>query len=242
MSTTTPATAVATTSTMGPDVRGFWRVLLAVIVPLPMLFMGFQYILSPIDGGASFEATVAASAANQERLALLEWLPVPFLILLVPATYAVAWVTRRSTPRLTTAGALIALTGLLAGFGILGGTPHPAYVTVRQGLDVATVARLDHAIGQHPITLLGGLLFILAITIGLPLLGIALWRSRLAPGWMGIALTLGGLTHPFMPGHVASGLGLIVTAAGFAGASVALLRMRNEDFDLPPITSRHSSQ
>jgi hypothetical protein len=83
-------------------------------------------------------------------------------------------------------------------------------------------------------TLIAGLLFILGITIGLLLLGIALWRSRVAPAWMGMALALGGFTHPFMPGHVAAGVGLVVAAVGFAGASRALLRMRNDDFDLPP--------
>jgi hypothetical protein len=131
------------------------------------------------------------------------------------------------------------LTGLLTGFGILGGTPRLETVVVSEGIDVSTAARMADAIGEHPTALLGGLMFILAITVGLLLLGIALWRSRVAPAWMGLALAAGGLTHPFMPGHVAAGTGLIVAAVGFAGASVALLRMRNDDFDLPP--GRHSS-
>jgi hypothetical protein len=82
---------------------------------------------------------------------------------------------------------------------------------------------------------IGSLLFILAITFGLLLLGIALWRSRVAPAWMGIALAVGGFTHPFMPTHTAAGVGLIVTAIGFAGASIALLRTPNDAFDLPPV-------
>jgi hypothetical protein len=216
------------------DVRGFWRVLLAVIAPLPMLFMGVKYILSPSNGGESFERTVELFAANRDRLELLEWLQVPFLVLLVPATFAVAWVCRRGAPRLATAGALVALGGLCAGFGILGGGPHPAYLIVRDGLDPAAIAPLETAIEEHAITLIGGLLFIVAITIGLLLLGLALWRSGAAPAWMGWALALGGFTHPFMPGHVAAGIGLIVAAVGFAGASRALLRMRNDEFDLAP--------
>ncbi|SBT38742.1 hypothetical protein GA0070621_0485 [Micromonospora narathiwatensis] len=206
-----------------------------------MLFMGVQYVLLPVDGGVSFEKSVAAFAAHQDRMDLLEWLQVPFLVLLVPATYAVVWAARRAAPRLTTAGALVALTGLLAGFGILGGTPRLENVTVSEGLDVATMARVATAIEEHPTTLLGGLLFILGITIGLLLLGIALWRSRVAPAWMGIALAAGGFTHPFMPGHVAAGIGLIVAAVGFAGASVALLRTRNDDFDLPPVVPARPS-
>ena len=229
VTTGTPAaTAVA------PDVRRFWRVLLAVIAPLPMLFMGVQNLLSPVDGGESFAATVAAYRADPGLAAVLQWLQVPFLVLLTPAAFAVAWVARRGAPRLATAGALVALTGFLAGFGVLGGTPHPAYLTARDGLDVAAVGELVAADGEHPVVLLGGLLFILGITVGLLLLGIALWRSRVAPAWAGAALAVGGFTHPFLPGHVAAGIGLLVAAVGFAGASVALLRMRDDAFDLPP--------
>lgn len=235
MSIADAATVAATTRAQPRDVRGFWRILLAVIAPLPMLFMGVQYVLLPVDGDVPFEKSVAAFVAHQDRLDLLEWLQVPFLVLLVPATYAVVWAARRTAPRLTTAGALVALTGLLAGFGILGGTPRLENVTVSEGLDVAAVARLSTAIEEHPTNLLGGLLFILGITVGLLLLGIALWRSRVAPAWMGFALAAGGFTHPFMPGHVAAGIGLLVAAVGFAGASVALLRMRNDEFDLPPV-------
>ena len=49
------------------DVRTFWRVLLAVLAPLPMVGMGAYYLLSPIDGGASFESTVGAYAADPDR-------------------------------------------------------------------------------------------------------------------------------------------------------------------------------
>ncbi|HET6530972.1 MAG TPA: hypothetical protein VFH03_10235 [Actinoplanes sp.] len=38
----------------------------------------------------------------------------------------------------------------------------------------------------------------------------------------------------FTPGHVAQGIGLLVGAVGFLGVSRALLRMRNDEFDLPP--------
>jgi hypothetical protein len=54
---------------------------------------------------------------------------------------------------------------------------------------------------------------------------------------MGIALAFGGFSHPFMPTHLTAGIGLVIAAIGFAGATVALLRTSNEDFDLPPTVS-----
>ena len=54
-----------------------------------------------------------------------------------------------------------------------------------------------------------------------------------------IALLLGGATHPFVPGgHVAVDIGLLVAAVGYAGASLALIRTSNDDFDLPPAPRR----
>ncbi|WP_182907003.1 hypothetical protein [Microbispora sp. H13382] len=215
------------------DVRGFWRTLLAVVAPLPMLGMGVSYILSPVDGGESFEATVAAYAAHEQLAGTARWFALPFLVGLIPATLAVAWVARRGAPLLTTAGALLALLGDLAGFPLIRGGDDLAYLTVTRGFDVATTAEIQKAMEDDPVQLAAGLLFILGIVAGLLLLGLALWRSGAAPAWTGILLAAGGFTHPFMPGHVASGVGLLVTAVGFAGASVALLRMRDDEFDLP---------
>jgi ABC-type uncharacterized transport system permease subunit len=48
-------------------------------------------------------------------------------------------------------------------------------------------------------------------------------------------LIVGGVTHPFLPNHVIAGIGLLIAAAGFASATVALLRMTNDEFDLPPV-------
>lgn len=75
------------------------------------------------------------------------------------------------------------------------------------------------------------------LTVGLSLLGAAFWRSRTTPRWMCVALIFGAFTYPFMPNQIAAGLGLFVVAVGFAGAGGALLRMRDEAFDLAPSRS-----
>ncbi|MEV0568517.1 hypothetical protein [Dactylosporangium sp. NPDC050588] len=216
------------------DVRGFWRVLLAVLAPLPMLAKGIYYIIVPVDGGADFATSVAGFTAHDGITRILPYLDMVFVAGLIPATIAVAWAARRTAPRLTTVGAAIALTGFFAGVSLLGGILTPSLMTARHALDTAAIGKLDDALNEEPIVLGAGLLFIIAVVFGLLLLGLALWRSRVAPAWMGFALAVGGFTHPFLPGHVAQGAGLFVAAVGFAGASVALLRMRNDEFDLPP--------
>jgi hypothetical protein len=171
--------------------------------------------------------------AQRDILELLKWVDAVFVVLLIPATIAVAWVARRGAPRLTTAGAFISLTGFLFGISLLGGVMTPALVTVQHDLDSTSMAALDDALQHEPLLGLASLLFIVGVVFGLGLLGGALKRSRAVPAWVGVAVMLGGTTHPFIPNHIGQGIGLFVAAAGFAGVSVALLRMNNDDFDLP---------
>ncbi len=231
--TTTLPSAHATATTR--DTRRLWRVLLAVLAPLPMLGMGLGYVIMPFNGGDDIATTAAAIAAHPGRAAASFFLSVPFLVFLIPATIALAWVTRRHAPRLTVAGAGVALLGFLAAFPILPGDRMYAQAVVDEGLDVRTVQALDDALWAQP--LVGGtiLLFLAGLVIGLPLLGIALWRSRTAPAWLAACLIAGTATPPVLPGHVAQGIGLLVAAVGFLGVSRALLRMRDDDFDLPAV-------
>jgi len=215
------------------DRRGFWRILLAVIAPLPFLAKGVYYLLTPVAGDVDFKESVASLEAHRGILDVLQWVDAGFVVLLIPATLAAVWVARRGAPRLTTAGALIALTGFLFGLTLLGGVTTPALMTVQHDLDFESMAALDDALHHEPLLGIASLLFIVGVVFGLGLLGGALKRSRSVPAWAGLAVMIGGATHPFIPHHIGQGIGLFVAAAGFAGVSVALLRMSNEEFDLP---------
>jgi hypothetical protein len=236
----TDSTAAATgpdISTSPRDLRSFWRILLAVVAVVPTTAKGIWYVLIPINQDADFQDTVASYAAHRSLVTGLQWLDALFMVTLVPAVLAVAWTTRRRAPRLTTAGLLLAGGGLLTGLTLLGGPNTPALLTVQHDLDLATMSKLYDALDGDPVTLAAGGLFLIGIVVGLGLLGGALWRSRVAPAWMGIALMVGGITHPFLPGHVAQGIGLLVASAGFAGATLALLRLRDDEFDLPAVAA-----
>lgn len=234
----TPTTEPAPPTSLEPaeplrERRGFWRILLAIIVPMPMLAKAVYYMLTPVAGDVTFHESVTSFEAHRGLLETLKWFDAVFVVLLIPATVAVAWVARRGAPRLTAAGAFIALSGFFVGISLLGGVETPALVTVQHDLDVTSMAALDDALHHEPLLGIASLLFIVGIVFGLGLLGAALWRSRYVPAWVGIAVMVGGATHPFIPHHIGQGIGLLVAGAGFAGVSVALLRMTNDEFDLP---------
>src|SRR5215217_3182877 len=97
--------ASATSTEISPrrrDTRTFWRLLLAIVAPLPMLCMGIVYVIKPFEGDAFLPDTAAAINARLRLYEVTMWLGLPFLVGLIPAVIALAWVTRRRTPVLTT--------------------------------------------------------------------------------------------------------------------------------------------
>ena len=216
------------------DTRRYWRVLLAIVAPLPLLGLGASYVISQIPSDGPFKGLAAAAAAHHQSTVVAGALGLFFLIGLIPATIALAWCTRRNAPTLTAVGASISMLGFVAALPLLPNDNGLALVTADQHLNVGTIAALDKALWAQPVNQVASILFLAGIVIGLPLLGIALWRSRIAPAWMAACLIAGGFTHPFIPSHIAQGIGLWLAAIGYIAATRALLRMSNDEFDLPP--------
>jgi hypothetical protein len=228
-------TLIAAPPTSRRDVRGFWRVALAVIAPLPLLGMGLSYAVAPYGGDDPFAATVQAMRDHHAAALAAMLLGLPFLLFLIPATAALAWVTRRRTPLLTTIGAILTVPGFLTAFPLLPADSAFQWAAANDpGLNLDAIAKLDDAMWADPVSGVAIIGFLLGITIGLPILGIALWRSRVAPAWMAACLIAGTATHIFIPDHVAKGVGLLVGAVGFLGVTRALLRSADDEFDLPP--------
>ncbi len=213
------------------DPRGFYRKTLAVIAPLPMVSMGVHYILNPLAGDVTVAETVEYDAANPGHLDALAWVATPFLLFLIPAFIAVGLVTWARAPKMTTVALALAVPGTALAFAANAPSESRlAFLVNDYGIDVDKLEAAITAWWEEPLVLIGSLLFMSGIVIGLLLLGLALWRTGAAPMWMGLALAIGGFTHPFIPGHVAQGVGLLVAAIGFAGASRALLKRTNDEF------------
>jgi hypothetical protein len=85
-----------------------------------------------------------------------------------------------------------------------------------------------------------GLTFVAGHLLGTTLLGIALWRARIAPTWLAIGLTV---SQPIHLASVMTGIrpvdlvGWGLTAVGFTWAAWRLMKLPNDEFDLPPAES-----
>ena len=191
MTTTTPRTTAAepTTKAARPphDLRTFWRRTLAVLLPLPLLSIGVSYLLGPTHENGSFADSILYAENGQGMYELRNWVELPFLVGMVPACLAAAWVARRGAPVLATIAAVLTALGFGAGFaGNFPGDRPMAMAIVELGLDRGTVEQLNSYMWQQPIANLAIGLFLLGgVMIGSALLGIALWRSRVVPFWFG---------------------------------------------------------
>ena len=236
MSTTYVSGSPTRTDAPPRDLRGFWRILLAVVAPVPGVALALSNGFNPSELGGSTRETFDAFAAHQVQGSLSIWFAAIFAVLAVPSGVAMMMATRRVAPRLSTF-----VVGFVT-FGFCAGVTAPsvanliALVTAQHHLDVATGIKIADELFTSPVGNAAILPFFLTITLGRLLLGIVLWRTRIAPRWMAVAMLLASPVEFIVPfGNLGPTLAYGLTAIGFASASVALLRMRNDEFDLPPV-------
>jgi hypothetical protein len=230
--------ADATTSATAPalhDVRGLWRVLLALVVPLPWLAKGLQYIV--LERGYEHSASQIKYDVTHHVYAYLQWLDLLFVVLVVPSILTMVLVSRRGAPRLSTWAAVLMAGGFLMVLPLNIDGDQLAWVAARNHRDPAVIGQFIDDAGGDARTGVGLLGFLVAIVIGSVLIALALWKSRAVAGWAAAAIGLGGATHIFIGGlgHVVHGAGLVVLAVGCVAVSRRLLTMSNDDFDVPPL-------
>lgn len=221
-------------NTTGHDTRGVWRRLLAVVVPIPWLAKGVQYIvLDPTTYDHSSDQIKAW--ASDHTYNWMQWFDALFVVLVVPSILAMALLARRGAPWLATVTTIVMGGGFLMVLPLnIGGDPL-VWAAARDGYDPTTTGPFIDALQDDPRVGLGGLGFIVAILIGSILLALALWKSKAVSLWAAALIGLGGTTHPFLSfDHRVHGAGLIVLATGCVAVSFSLLKMSNDEFDLPP--------
>lgn len=222
-----------TTTRAVRDLRPLWRRGLAALLPVPALLLAAEALVLPYAlTDEPVEQVAAASVTGRLDLAL--WLGLVGGLLALPVVLAVAWTTRRHAPRLALAGGVLAALGVTLSFNL----PHPGLVlraAVGSGLDPAAVAAAVLAVGSRPSSMIALVGFLACRAAGAVLLGLALWRTPWAPRWAAVALAVSGPAHvAAAASNVLSAGSWLLAAAGVAGASLALLRTRDADFDLAP--------
>ncbi len=223
------------------DLRRFWRILLAVVAPLPWLALALSNAITPDDLGSSTEETFASIAEDPTAAKAALWLGLPFVLLVVPSGVAMMMAHRRTAPRLTL------VVGGFATYAFYSALLNPnlnliGLVTHEEGFDADTTVALASRLEEHPLTIITILPMFLTITLGRIGLGVLLWRARLAPRAIAVAMLLAAPVEFLLVGgpvntNSGAALSYLLTAVGFSGASIARLRMTDDDFDLPPHTT-----
>ncbi|KAB2381614.1 DUF4386 family protein [Actinomadura montaniterrae] len=234
---TTVTEAGGRTSAARRDHRRYWRLLLAAAAPVAGLTLAVTSALTPYGlGDDDDSAAVAAIAAHRGAVEANMWLGVLFVTTLVPGAIAVLWVCRRRNPTLTAVAGTVVLLGFLSSAGNTN-TDLLVLAGLDKGVAPGTLATLSGAMNGMAVVSVALLPMLIAITLGRILLGVLLWRARVAPRWMAAAL----VAAPFVEfvnvtgGNAQPAIGWALTGVGFASATVALLRMRDDEFDLPPL-------
>lgn len=176
----------ASTAPATHDARTYWRVVLACCAPLPWLWVALTDALAPYPLGGSSADTVRGVAAAQEQTAWVAQAQPLFFLTFVPSVLACVVLLRRTWPR--TAAAL----GTVGVLGALAGTANPPVDSVvlaglRAGVPADVLAtQVDELASSWAGWTL--LLTLLLISVGRLALGVVLYRARLAPRVLAVAL------------------------------------------------------
>ena len=215
------------------DLRGFWRTALALIAPLPGLLMAVKIIISPFGAQGDFAAVLTGVSGDPAREQLALWLGLAFSLVVLPAVLAVAWTSRRKSPWFALAGGVLSVIGFSVGFA-MPDSSAVALVAVEQSLDPSKVAVLNEAVSATAVVRIVSLIFLIASSVGLILLGVSQWRARTGSRVLAVLLCLSGAMHLVPTGTTVAAVAWLATGIGCIGATVRLLRSGNDDFDLAP--------
>jgi hypothetical protein len=194
--------------------------------------------INPAKLGGDGADLVSSFAAHQQVVELSAWIGILIFVTMVPSVFAATWACRRRRPVFSAVAGFLIILGLLSGLSSGNNSLNlVALVGIQKGVDHGTLVTLVDGISASPLTAVPLAPTFLAVFVGRILLGVLLWRAAIAPRWMAIALIVAPVVEflNFTNSNAQPALSYVLTAIGFASATVALLKMRNDDFDLPPL-------
>jgi hypothetical protein len=217
------------------DVRSFQRYAAAIILPIPPTCVAIGRLFQTDDFDT--RRTLDLIAANLDRQFTFALLGFIGLLTVVPAFLAAAGLSRRRRPVLTTIALTVNLVGYLGAFAMaaidnlyLIGALLPA-----DQRDVAAI--MIDKMWSSGIPGVSTNLFVLGHVLGAILMGLALRGSIATIGWLAMLLTTPMHVLAFVVLQMPAldlAAWLLMTLA-FVCCAVKIIKIPNDDWDLPPI-------
>lgn len=232
---TTSQAATETASTRDP--RTFWRVGLALALPVGPLLVTFARAIMPYWTSQD-DATIAANiTAHPKIMELMIWIGLPVLPFMLITVLGLGYVARRGAPVLAAVGTIPAFFAY-AMWNSAGPSDYLGWVMSTHGYSVDQMVTLSNQLGDTAMATVVGLFWVIVHILGMIIAAIALRRARVLPLWAAILLALSQPVHlvsaiivPSRWLNVFGGWGMTTLICGYV--ALQALPTRNEDWDLP---------
>jgi hypothetical protein len=233
-STTSPA---GSETASARDPRTFWRVGLALALPVGPLLVTFARAIMPYWTSQD-DATIAANIATHPKtMELMNWIGLPILPFMLITVLGLGYVARRGAPVLAAVGTIPAFFAY-AMWNSAGPSDYLGWVMSTHGYSVDQMVTLSNQLGDTAMAAVVGLFWVVVHILGMIIAAIALRRARILPLWAAILLALSQPVHlvaaiivPSRWLDVFGGWGMTTLICGYVALQV--LRTRNEDWALP---------
>lgn len=221
------------------DLRPFWRVTLAIALPVGPLLVTLARAILPYWTSDDPATIVAKTAAAPETMNLLIWLGALLTPAMIVSMLTLGYVARRGAPVLATIGTVLSF-GAYALWGATGNADYTASVLLAAGYGVDEVITLTGHLESTVLAVVAGSFWVLGHILGLVILAIALHRARVLPLWAALLMALSQPVHlvaaMIVPSRwldVFGGWGM--TTFTCLLVSLYLWRMLDKEFDLAPV-------
>ena len=232
-----PTTSLAVPATPVRDPRTFWRIGVALALPVGPLLVTVARATIPYWTSQD-DATIAANiAAHPKAMEVLNWIGLPILPFMLITVLGLGYLARRGAPVLAAVATIPAFFAY-AMWNSAGPSDYLGWVMSTHGYTVDQMVTLSNQLGNTPIAVVTGLFWVVVHILGMVVAAIALFRARMLPLWAAILLGLSQPVHliaaiivPSRWLDVFGGWGM--TALICCYLTFRVLQMRNEDWDLP---------
>jgi glucan phosphoethanolaminetransferase (alkaline phosphatase superfamily) len=102
-----------------------------------------------------------------------------------------------------------------------------------KGVNTAALAQFLHKADNAGVIIPFIVLFAIGAVLGVILLGIASWRTRVVPIWAAVVIIIAGPVNFIGQSHVANIISNVVLLVALGSLGVAALRMSDEEWESP---------